>query len=109
MRAVFTGDVTEIAANTIFIVDASNDFVIQIKIAPISYATDGFSDNVVHRSKTFVVEIVVQTVNHIFDDPVTVMHHGGTDLHSSRAEKHKFDRIAPCIDAADAGNRNIYF
>ena len=35
VRAVFTGDVTEIAANAFFRVNAGDNLVIQVEIAPV--------------------------------------------------------------------------
>ena len=69
----------------------------------------GFADYVIDRCKAFVVEIVVQPVDHVLDDAVTVMHYRCTHLHISRTEQHKFDRVAPCVDTADARDRNVKF
>ena len=109
MCAVFAGDVAKIAADAVFFIDVSLYVVIEIEISPIGHAVDRFADDVVDRSKTFLVEIIIQPVDHVLDDAVAVMHHGSADLNISGAEQHKLNRVAPSVDAADAADRNIEF
>ncbi len=90
-------------------VDPSNDLVIQVEISPIGDAIDRFADNFINRRNTFFVEIIIQTVDHILDDPIAVMHHSRANLHVARTEKHKFDRVAPSGYAADSADRNFEF
>ncbi len=85
MRAVFAGNVAEIAFNTMLVINSGDDLVIEIEISPIRHATNGFTDDFRDGRKTFFVQVIVQTVDHILDDPVAVMHDGGANLDISRA------------------------
>lgn len=43
-----------------------------------------------------------ETVFHVFDDAVTVLHDCGCDLEVFRTEEEELHGILPCLDAADA-------
>ena len=109
MRAVFAGDVAEVALDAFRVVDACHGFVVEVEVAPIRDARDAATYDVAHRSEAFFVEIVGEAVNHIFDDAITVVHDGGADLHGGRAEEKKLGGVAPCPDAADTANRHAHF
>ncbi len=58
MRAVFAGNVAEIALNAEIVVNARDGFVVKIEVAPIRDARNAQSDNFIDARKAFVVQII---------------------------------------------------
>ena len=85
--AVFAGDITEIAADAILVIDLSFHIIIEIKVSPIGDTFNRLSDNVVDWRESLIVQIIIQPVDHVLDDPITVMHNGRTHLNATGAEK----------------------
>ena len=52
--------------------------------------------------------IVHQTVFHVLNNPVAILHNGCGHLQRRRAHKNELCRVLPCLDAADTGNSQIF-
>ena len=76
VSTILTRDVTKVAADAMLGVDVRLDVIVEVEVSPIGRASDGLSYNVIHARKAFLIEIVVQPVDHVLDDAITVMHNG---------------------------------
>ena len=85
MSPVFTRDITKITANTVLIVDMCFYIIVKVEVSPIGHPIHRFADDVVDRCKAFVVEVLVQAIDHVLNNAVAVMHHGRADLDIARA------------------------
>ena len=84
--AVFACDVAELAADAEIVIDVGDDFVIEIKIAPVLHIGHGAAAEILNGAIAVIVHVRRKAVGHVFDDAETVMHHRGADLHDRRAE-----------------------
>ena len=109
VRAVFAGDVTELAADAKAGVNFGDDFVIQVEVAPIHYVGDRAAAEIFGGAVAVVVHVGGEAVGHIFDDAKTVVHGRGADLHAGGAEGDVFRGVLPIADAADADDGNFHF
>ena len=107
MRTVFASDVAKVALNAVLDIHVRFDVVVEIEMPPVSNAVHRFADDVVNRGETFLVEVVVQAVNHVLDDAVAIVHNGRADLNTPGTEEHELDSVPPCVDAADTADRNF--
>src|SRR5262249_37457480 len=103
--AVPAGGIAKLAADTFCFVYAGDDFVVEIEVFPFLYARKAFPTELGDGGKTFFGHPVGETVDHLFDDAIAVVHDCGTDLNAVAAEEKEFDSIAPIGDAGDAGER----
>src|ERR1700674_2020404 len=101
MGAVFTGDVTKIASDTLIVVDARDPLVVQIKILPFLNSADGASAQRIDCANSFGLEIIVEPIDQVLNDSKSIVHHGRTKLQTGRTESDEFRRIPPGGDAAD--------
>src|SRR4051812_17400331 len=92
VSTILACDITEIAADAIFNVDMGLDVIIKVQISPVGDALDGPANYLVDARKALLVKIVVEAVDHIFDDAIAIMHNGGVDLNRAGSEQHKLDR-----------------
>ncbi len=104
--AVPRGDVAEFAADAKIGIDLGNDAVIEVEVAPVLDIGQGLADEVGTFLVALLVHPVRETVDHVLDDAVAVMHDRGADLDTGCAEHHELDCILPRSDAADAGDRD---
>src|SRR6185437_14046813 len=74
VRAIFARDVAQVAADALLLIDSGYDFVIQIEIAPVSDSADRLTHQVDCRSEAFLVEILVQPVDHVFHNAKAIVH-----------------------------------
>ena len=59
-------------------------------------------DQVGRRGEALRREVAGQPIDHVFDDPVAIVHDGRADLDGGRADEQELDRVLPGLDAADA-------
>ena len=95
MRGVFTGNEAQPALDAKFLIDAGLDIVFQIQILPVHYIFCSHSTEVLDLLVSLFVHPMIQSLDHIFDDPETIVHDGGANLHSLSPHGHEFRRIFP--------------
>ena len=100
--AVFTCDVTKIAADAQFGIDTGNNLVVQIQIAPVAYAIDRLAYQPHHRVEAFVVEILGETIDHVFNNAKAIVHRCRTDLHRGCPKRNEFGCILPVGNPTDS-------
>ena len=59
MRTVLARDVAEITSDAILDIDVSLDVVVEIEIPPVGHAAYRSSNDVIYRSKSLLVEVVI--------------------------------------------------
>src|SRR6266853_6925486 len=82
MRAIFTGNVTEIATDAFIVIDSGDPFVVQVERFPFLQGGDRLAHKVHHAFESLGVEIIVQAFDHILNDTEAVMHDRGANLHA---------------------------
>ena len=103
--AVLAGDVAEVAADTFAVIDLGDALVVKIERFPSLDGIDGAAAEFVETLEALGVQIVVQAIDHVFDDAEAVVHDRGADLDVGRTESDELGRVAPGGDAADTGDR----
>src|SRR5580698_3994982 len=101
MRAIPAGDVAEVAADALLLVNAGDDFVVEVEVFPVGDARQRETAEVVERGETLGAHPAFEAFGHVFDDAIAVVHDGGADLDGARAEEDELCRVAPGFDAAD--------
>src|SRR5205807_8949161 len=109
VRAVFAGDVAEVALDALRVINARDRLVVEIEIAPVGHTTCARADDLAHARVAFVVQVVRQSVNQVFDDAIAVVHDGGADLHGGCADQQELGRVAPRRDPADAADGDAHY
>src|SRR5436190_8696245 len=107
MSGIFTGNITQPAMNTFILVDLCNMMIVDIKIFPMRKCRNTFSNKVIQRFISFFIHPVVKPFAEIINDPETEFHDSRTHLHIACTKQHKLNRIFPCTDTANSGDRNF--
>src|SRR5262245_21080312 len=68
MRAIVASDVAKTAADTLLLIDAGDDLVVEVELFPTRHGRQRAPDDVVDRAEALCVEIVVQPIDHVLDD-----------------------------------------
>ena len=102
MCAIPTRDMAQIAANARLLVDVGHDLVIQIEVLPLGHLGNGKPAKILDGGKPLGTHPVLESLGHILDNAVSVVHHSGTNLNRSAAQQHELDGIAPCPNTANA-------
>src|SRR5262249_27059493 len=85
-----------------------NDLIIQVEIAPRLDSRDREPADLADRPISLFDHPALEAALELLDNPKTVMHHGGANLHRAGPEKQEFDRVLPRLNATDAADRNFY-
>src|SRR3546814_310125 len=84
-----------------------DDLVLQIEILPVRNIGNRQALEIADPGIALFVHPAGQAVDHVVDDAEAVMHGRRADLHAAGAERDEFGGVAPALDAADAGNRDV--
>ena len=92
------------AASDAFVeIDFGDDLEGSVEIFAGDDVGEGFSDEVAQGGVSVGFHEIGESVLHVFDDAIAVLHDGSGDLEIFGAQEEEFDGILPCFDAADAG------
>src|SRR5260370_36291677 len=80
------------------------DLIIQIQMLPLGDSGKAKPAANVESTETFLIHPVAKTLDHVFDDAVTVVHDRRTDLQAVTTEEQEFGGLAPAGNTADAGD-----
>src|SRR3984885_1200737 len=105
MRAVPTGDVAQLAADALLLVNARHNLEIQVQMIPVGDLGRAQAAEILDAGEAFFAHPVLQAIDHVFHNAIAVMHGRGTHLYRATAQQNKFGRVAPGANAANAGNR----
>src|SRR5580700_7592781 len=89
--------------------NARDDLIVQVQMLPLSHSRQTNTAEVVQAAKALLIHPVTQALEHVFDDPITVMHHRRAHLQAVTAQQQKLRRFAPARDTANAGDRQARF
>src|SRR5262249_28940058 len=84
VRAVFAGDVAEVAADTLRRVDLGDDLVVQIEVAPVVDLRQRLAHEIRCGTESLVLKIVLEPLDHVTHDAKAIMHGRGADLNRRR-------------------------
>ena len=108
VRAVFAGDVAELAADAQLGINLGDDFVIQVEVAPVLHVGYGAAAKIFDGAEAVRVHVLRKAVDHVFDDAEAVVHRGGADLHGGSADSDVLRGVVPIADAANAADGNLH-
>jgi hypothetical protein len=100
MAAVHAGDITSAAAVALIKIKYREQDGIPLDTVMIDNCHRRSADEVRQFGYSFALQVFCDTVKHIFDNPVSVLHDACSDLEASAAEKHKFKSVAPGFNTA---------
>src|SRR5262249_11878507 len=80
VSAVPAGRIAKLAPDAFLLLDAGDDFVVEVKVFPFLDAPEALRFEVRDLQKAFSGHPVGEAIGHLFDDAITVVHDGGADL-----------------------------
>ena len=83
----------------------SNDLIVQVELLPLANIRQRQPAKIIDRREALLRHPPKQTILHVFDDAIAIVHRRGTHLHGAAAEQNKLRRIAPTSDTANARER----
>ncbi len=95
MSAVPACDVAEGTTDTRLLVDVGHDLVVQVEMLPLGDASDGQAAKILECGKAFGAHPVLESLGHVFDDAIAVVHHRRADLNRPSTQQHELHRVTP--------------
>ena len=105
--AVLAGDIAEVAADALLVIDAGDALPVEVEVLPLLESVDRFAAQVGEGLHSLGVEVGVKAVVHVLHDAEAIVHDGGADLEGGGAEGDELGGVAPGGDAADAGDGQV--
>ena len=107
MTAIVAGDSAPTATDAEVVVNFGNDLEITVEVFGGNDVRKGFSDEIANRAEAVFFHENGESVFHVFDNAVAVLHDAGSDLEVFGAQEEELDGVHPGLDTADTGNRHI--
>ena len=106
VAGVFAGNVAETAVDAFVLVDVGDVVVVDVEVFPMGEGGHALANKISGGGETFFVHPVAEPFAQVFDNAEAMLHGGGAHLYAGAAEEHKFYRIFPGTDAANATDGN---
>ena len=107
MAAVEAADGAAAAADAEVVVDFGDNLEIAVEVLAGDDVGERLADEIAQGGEAVLEHEDFEAVFHVFDDAIAVLHDGCRDLEVFSAEEEEFNGILPCLDATDAGDRDV--
>src|SRR5271170_673638 len=85
--------------------NSSYDLIVQVELLPFADIGQRQPAEIIDRDKALLRHPPKQTVLHVLNDAIAVMHRRSTHLDGAATEQDKLRSVAPTPDATDTGER----
>src|SRR5690242_9000788 len=109
MSAVLASGVAELATDAEIFVDARDDLVVEVQVAPIHDVGDSAAAEIFNGAETMIIHVGGEAVGHVLDDAEAIMHRRGADLNARRAEGDMLGGVGPIANTSNADDGDFDF
>ena len=85
-------------------IELGQDLVVAVQLLGGDDVAQGLANKVIQMVKTVLIHPVHQTISHVLDDTITILHNTGGNLNVAAAQQQELQSVAPGLNAADAGD-----